>query len=95
MAIFNIKVNGTSLKDFQSARDSLIMQGTEMLVGAPDKATYAFGQKIDSTRWEVEKAFKSALRNLDSMCSLATGTGLNGSKPEEEESLVDVIKKVS
>ena len=90
--IFNVDPKGTSLKDFQACRDELIMQGTKMLVGAPDRTTYAFGQKVGHTRWELEKAFKSALRNLDNMCNLATGVGLNGEKPEE---LSDVIKKVS
>ena len=93
--IFSIKHKGTKLVDFQGARDDLILQGTEKLIGAPDKAFYSFGQKIGFTRWELERAFKDALKNLDSMCLLATGKGLNGSKPEAEESLADAIKKVS
>jgi len=90
--MFIVKPTGTSVKDFQKCRNELIKQGTTMLIGAADRAKYAFGQKVGHTRWEVERAFKDALRNLDSLCTIANnGVGLNGKK---KESLDDVLDDV-
>ena len=49
-------------------------------MNAQPKATYAFGQRIGNTSWEVQRAFKDALRSLNDFALIATGKGIADEK---------------
>ena len=71
--MFNVTVKGTDHKDFVKAKKELTISAINKEMNAPARATYAFGQKIGETAWEVKKAFRNALRSLNDYCLLATG----------------------
>ena len=71
--MFNVQVKGTDHKDFVKAKKELTISAINKEMNAPARATYAFGQKIGETAWEVKKAFRNALRSLNDYCLLATG----------------------
>ena len=71
--MFNVSVKGTDHKDFVQAKKELTISAINKEMNAPVRATYAFGQKIGETAWEVKKAFRNALRSLNDYCMLATG----------------------
>ena len=59
-------------KDFQKAKAKLIGQAATLSMKAKAQATYAFGQRIGHTSFEVTRAFKQALRALNDYCLTAT-----------------------
>jgi len=71
--MFKPTVKGTKHEDFVQAKQSLIVEAANKELSAPVRATYAFGQKIGHTQFEVKKAFRNALRSLNEYCMLATG----------------------
>ena len=71
--MFNVSVKGTDHKDFVQAKKELTISAINKEMNAPVRATYAFGQKIGHTQFEVKKAFRNALRSLNEYCMLATG----------------------
>ena len=71
--MFKVTVKGTELSDFVQAKKELTISAINKELNAPARSTYAFGQKIGDTAWEVKKAFKNALRSLNDYCMLATG----------------------
>ena len=71
--MFDVKVGGTDHKAFIKAKGELTIAAINKELSAPVRATYAFGQKIGHTAWEVTSAFKSALRSLNEYCLIATG----------------------
>ena len=71
--MFKPTVKGTKHEDFVQAKQSLIVEAANKELSAPVRATYAFGQKIGHTQYEVKKAFRNALRSLNEYCMLATG----------------------
>jgi len=71
--MFITKVKGNTHKDFLTAKSALSIEACNKELSAPQRATYAFGQKIGHTQYEVKRAFKTALRSLNEHCILATG----------------------
>ena len=72
--MFNITLpDDPKHKDFTTAKAKLVSQAAVKSMNAQPRATYAFGQKIGHTAWEVTSAFKSALRSLNEFCLIATG----------------------
>ena len=71
--MFDVKVGGTDHKAFIKAKGELTIAAINKELSAPVRATYAFGQKIGHTAYEVKRAFRSALRSLNEYCMLATG----------------------
>ena len=71
--MFKPTVKGTKHEDFVQAKKLLIVEAANKELTAPVRATYAFGQKIGHTAYEVKRAFKTALRSLNDYCMLATG----------------------
>ena len=71
--MFKPNVKGTKHEDFVSAKKLLIVEAANKELSAPTRATYAFGQKIGHTAYEVKRAFRTALRSLNDYCMLATG----------------------
>ena len=71
--MFKPTVKGTDHKDFVQAKKLLIVEAANKELSAPVRATYAFGQKIGHTAYEVKRAFRTALRSLNDYCMLATG----------------------
>ena len=71
--MFNVKVKGTEHSDFVQAKKELTVSAINKELNAPIRATYAFGQKIGNTAYEVKRAFKTALRSLNEYCMLTTG----------------------
>jgi len=71
--MFKPTVKGTKHEDFVQAKKLLIVEAANKELTAPVRATYAFGQKIGHTAYEVKRAFKTALRSLNEHCILATG----------------------
>ena len=71
--MFKPTVKGTKHEDFVQAKKLLIVEAANKELTAPVRATYAFGQKIGHTAYEVKRAFRTALRSLNDYCMLATG----------------------
>ena len=71
--MFKPTVKGTKHEDFVQAKKLLIVEAANKELSAPVRATYAFGQKIGHTAYEVKRAFRTALRSLNDYCMLATG----------------------
>ena len=71
--MFNVTVKGTDHKDFVQAKKELTISAINKEMNAPVRATYAFGQKIGNTAYEVKRAFRTALRSLNEYCMLTTG----------------------
>ena len=71
--MFKTNVKGNKHSDFVDAKNTLIVEAANKSMNAQPRATYAFGQRIGHTTYEVQRAFKSALRNLNDYCMLATG----------------------
>ena len=71
--MFDVRVKGTDHKDFVQAKKELTVSAINKEMNAPIRATYAFGQKIGHTAYEVKRAFKTALRSLNEYCMLTTG----------------------
>ena len=53
--MFKPTVKGTKHEDFVSAKKLLIVEAANKELSAPVRATYAFGQKIGNTQYEVKK----------------------------------------
>ena len=71
--MFKTSVKGSKHEDFVKAKSELSLEACNKELSAPQRATYAFGQKIGHTQYEVKRAFKTALRSLNDYCMLATG----------------------
>jgi hypothetical protein len=72
--MFNVTLpDNPTHKDFEEAKAKLVSQAATKAMKAQPKATYAFGQKIGQTTWEVSRAFKQALRALNEFALIATG----------------------
>ena len=72
--MFNVTVpDNPTHKDFVEAKAKLVGQAATKAMNAQPKATYAFGQRIGNTSWEVQRAFKDALRPLNDFALIATG----------------------
>ena len=63
-------------KDFQKAKAMLIGKAATLSMKAKAQATYAFGQRIGHTSFEVTRAFKQALRSLNDYALIATGEAI-------------------
>jgi len=71
--MFTTKVKGKKHEDFVNAKADLSIEACNKQLSAPTRATYAFGQKIGHTEYEVKKAFRNALRALNEHCLSLTG----------------------
>ena len=70
--MFNTKVKGNKHADFVKAKLELSIEACNKELAAPQRAVYAFGQKIGHTQYEVKRAFKTALRALNEHCLSCT-----------------------
>ena len=71
--MFRTIVKGKKHKDFVEAKGELHLEACNKQMSAPQRATYAFGQKIGHTEYEVKRAFRTALRALNEHCLSVTG----------------------
>ena len=72
--MFNVTLpDDPKLKDIKEAKAKLVSQACTKSMNAQPKATYAFGQRIGHTSYEVNRSFKQALRSLNEFCLIATG----------------------
>ena len=74
---FNVKLpDDPKLEDFKKAKAKLVSQYATKCASATQRDEYAFGQKVAMSVWNVQRAFKSALRTLCECCKLQTGSDL-------------------
>lgn len=82
---FNVKLpDDPKVEDFKKAKAKLVSQYATKSASAPQKDEYAFGQKVAISVWNVQRAFKGALRTLCECCKLQTGTDLMTDKELKE-----------